>query len=105
MILSAAVAVKKVAAVTRNVLVITAANPRGAIRRIISVTVPLTRAMERLRTLAAREVVYILFHLLCDKTLGAPWTHAGSETGFFGGIRVAGRRLGDKPGFLAVFGG
>ena len=87
MILSAAVAVKKVAAVTRNVLVTTAANPRGAIRRIISVTVPLTRAMERLRTLAVRNVVYILFDLLCEQTLGVP-----------------GRTRGQKPGFLGVFG-
>jgi hypothetical protein len=53
---SAAVGVKKVAAVTRNVLEITAANPRGAMRRTIGVMMPLTRAMERLRRLAARDV-------------------------------------------------
>ena len=48
------------ATVTRNVLEITAANPRGAIRRTIRVMVPLTAAREKLRIVDARDVMYIV---------------------------------------------
>nr|AHF23504.1 hypothetical protein [uncultured Phormidium sp.] len=51
---------KKVATVTRNVLEITAANPRGAMRRMIRVMVPLTAAREKLRIVDARDVMYIV---------------------------------------------
>jgi hypothetical protein len=56
--------VKKVATVTRNVLKITAANPRGAIRRMMRVIVPLAAAREKLRIVDARDVMYI-FVLFC----------------------------------------
>jgi hypothetical protein len=51
---------KKVATVTRNVLEITAANPSGAMRRMIRVMVPLTAAREKLRIVDARDVMYIV---------------------------------------------
>jgi hypothetical protein len=51
---------KKVATVTRNVLEITAANPRGAMRRMMRVMVPLTTAREKLRIVDARDVMYIV---------------------------------------------
>jgi hypothetical protein len=51
---------KKVATVTRNVLEITAANPRGAIRRMMRVMVPLMVAREKLRIVDARDVMYIV---------------------------------------------
>ena len=58
---------KKVATVTRNVLEITVANPRGAIRRMIRVMVPLTAAREKLRIVDARDVMYIF--LWVDETI------------------------------------
>ena len=57
---------KKVATVTRNVLKITAANPRGAIRKMIRVMVPLTAAREKLRIVDARDVMYIVRYFVLN---------------------------------------
>jgi hypothetical protein len=62
--LSATVDAKKVAAATKNVLEITADNPRGSMRRMMRVIVPLMAAREKLRIVDARDVMYI-FVLFC----------------------------------------
>ena len=58
--LSPAVAFAKVAMVTKIVLIITAASPKGAISKIISVIVPLRNATAKFRTKAARLEIYMV---------------------------------------------
>jgi hypothetical protein len=61
---------KKVATVTRNVLEITVANPRGAIKRMMRVDV--TAAREKLRIVDARDVMYIVRYFVLNMD-GKAW--------------------------------
>lgn len=58
---STTVPVAKVAIVTSRVLMMTAANPNGAISRITKVKAPLIPAIEALRTCRARFERYMRF--------------------------------------------
>ena len=65
-ILSPAVALTKLASVTKSVLIMTAVSPKGAINKIISVIAPLQVATPKFLTNAARWEMYIFLMCVVD---------------------------------------